>query len=98
MARVRNYEAAFIIAPDVEEEERKNIIERIKSSITDNDGEINEVDEWGNKKLAYEINDYRDGYYTIINFDGKTDIIEVLEHHFNIITNIIRHLIVKKED
>ena len=98
MARVRDYETTFVIAPDVEEETRENIIERIKNIIDDYDGEINEVDEWGNKQLAYEINDYKTGYYTMIDFTAETPVIDELERQFSIITNVLRHLIVKKED
>ena len=96
--RVRNYETTFIMQPELEEKEREDIIERIKDFITSNDGEINEVDEWGTKNLAYEINDYKTGYYTRIDFDSKTSLISELEYEFGIIGNIIRHIVVNKED
>ena len=88
MARVRDYETTFVIAPDVEEETRENIIERIKNIIDDYDGETNED----------EINDYKTGYYTMIDFTAETPVIDELERQFSIITNVLRHLIVKKED
>lgn len=98
MEKVRDYETTFVLQPDLEEETRENIIERIKDVITSNDGEIKEIDTWGTRKLAYEIDDCNSGYYTIIYFTGRTGIVEELEHSFKIIGNVLRHLIIRKED
>lgn len=96
--KVRNYEAMYIMKPDLEEEERERIQGRIKNVITDNDGEINEVDEWGNRNLAYEVKDYTSGYYMVIDFNSGPELFNELEHNFKIIGDVIRHLIVRKED
>ena len=98
MEKTRNYETMFVIKPDADEDTREEVIERFKGIITDNEGEINEVDTWGTRELAYEINDYRSGYYTVINFNGKTSIVDELEYDFKIVGEILRHLIVRKED
>lgn len=95
---VRNYETTFILRPDLEEETREALIERIKNIVTDNNGEIVEVDIWGDRKLAYEINDFRSGYYIVMNFKGEADLVNELERNFKIIDNVLRYLIVRKED
>ncbi|HKL13393.1 MAG TPA: 30S ribosomal protein S6 [Halanaerobiales bacterium] len=98
MDKVRNYETAIVLRPDLDDDKREEIIERIKSVITDNNGEINNIDEWGNRQLAYEIEDYRTGYYTFINFNSSPDILDKLEHNYRILGEIIRSLIVRKDD
>lgn len=95
---LREYETMFIFKPDLEEETREKIIERFKNNITDNDGELVEVDEWGTRELAYEINDFKTGYYTVIDFRGNSDVIDELEYDFQIIDDIIRFLIVRTDE
>ncbi|HLS08910.1 30S ribosomal protein S6, partial [Lentibacillus sp.] len=60
---MRKYEIMYIIRPDMEEEAQNSLIERFSKVLTDNGAEIEKVDEMGKRRLAYEINDYRDGYY-----------------------------------
>ncbi len=67
---MRNYEIMYIIRPDIEEEARKELIERFNSILTDNGATIEKVDEMGLRRLAYEIKKYRDGYYVVVNFKG----------------------------
>ncbi len=95
---IRLYETVFVLKPDMEEEPREALIDRIKSVITDNNGEIVEVDTWGSKKLAYEINDFRTGYYTVIMFKGEPVTVNELERNYKIIDDVIRYLIINKEN
>lgn len=94
----RLYETAFVLRPDLEEEARDALLERIKGIITDNQGEIVEVDVWGNKKLAYEINKYDTGFYVIMTFKGGTALVKELERNFRILDGVLRSLVIKKED
>ena len=96
--KTRNYETMFITRPDLEEEEREKAIERIKGIITDNGGEIKEVDEWGSRKLAYELNDYTSGYYTLINFEADSSVLDEMNRVFKIMGEVLRHLIVRKDN
>lgn len=95
---VRLYETTFILKPDLEEEVRDELVERIQKIITDNQGEIVETEIWGNKNLAYEINDYRTGFYTLISFKGEAEVVEELERNYKIIDNVLRSLVIKVED
>ena len=92
------YETAFILRPDLEEEAREGLLERIKGIITDNQGEIVELDVWGNKKLAYEINKYDTGYYVIMTFKGSAALVKEVERNFRILDGVLRSLVIKKED
>lgn len=96
MARL--YETTYILRPDLEEETREELMERIKGIITERQGEIIEIDVWGNKKLAYEINDYNTGFYVLITFRGNTELVNELDRNYKIIDGVLRSLIIKKED
>ncbi len=87
----------FILRPDLEEENRNNAIEKFKS-IIEQDGEIEEVNEWGLKKLAYEIDKLKEGYYVLINFKANTDLPKELERNFRISDHVIRYIVVNLED
>ncbi|HHU91894.1 MAG TPA: 30S ribosomal protein S6 [Halanaerobiaceae bacterium] len=94
----RLYETVFVLRPDLDEEARDGLVERIKGIITDNQGEIVEEDIWGNRKLAYEINKYDTGYYVLLTFKGGTALVKELERNYRILDGVLRSLIINKED
>jgi small subunit ribosomal protein S6 len=96
--RMRKYEIMYIIRPDMEEEAQTALIERFKGILTENGAEIEKVDEVGKKRLAYEINDYRDGYYVIINFSSDEQAISEFNRLAKFSDDIIRHIIVREDD
>ncbi|MFW5985337.1 MAG: 30S ribosomal protein S6 [Halanaerobiaceae bacterium] len=98
MAKTREYETMVILSPELEKEDRASIIERVENNITKNDGEIIETDEWGTRELAYEINDYKAGYYTVIEFKGNNEVIDDLEYDYRILDDVLRFLIVRIDD
>src|SRR5690625_4057494 len=73
---MRKYEIMYIIRPDIEEEAQTALIERLNSVLTDNGAEIENVEEMGKKRFAYEIDNYRDGYYVLINFESTYEAVE----------------------
>lgn len=95
---MRKYEIMYIIRPDMEEEAQTALIERFKGILTENGAEIEKVDEVGKKRLAYEINDYRDGYYVIINFSSDEQAINEFNRLAKFSDDIIRHIIVREDD
>ncbi|MCC3144706.1 30S ribosomal protein S6 [Halanaerobium sp. Z-7514] len=95
--RTRTYETTFVLKPDLEDEEKEQILTRVKDTILAHDGEITEVDAWGKRQLAYEIKDYRSGDYTILEMNAKTSVVKELERIFKIMDGVIRYLVVKKE-
>ncbi|RKQ32960.1 30S ribosomal protein S6 [Oceanobacillus halophilus] len=95
---MRKYEIMYIIRPDMEEEAQKSLVERFNTILTDNGAEIEKVDEKGKKRLAYEINDYRDGYYVVINFSGDEKAVNEFDRLAKFSDDIIRHMAVREDD
>ncbi|MFD1362657.1 30S ribosomal protein S6 [Lentibacillus salinarum] len=95
---MRKYEIMYIIRPDMEEEAQSNLIERFSNVLTDNGAEIDKVDEKGKRRLAYEINDYRDGYYVVINFSGDENAINEFDRQAKFTDDIIRHMAIREDD
>lgn len=95
---MRDYEIMYIIRPDIEEEARKELIERFNSILTDNGATIDKVDEMGQRRLAYEINDYRDGYYVVINFKGDHRAVNEFDRQAKFSNDIIRHIVVRLDE
>ncbi|MFD1416208.1 30S ribosomal protein S6 [Oceanobacillus jeddahense] len=94
---MRKYEIMYIIRPDIEEEAQTALIERFNKILTDNGAEIEKVDEKGKKRLAYEINDYRDGYYVVINFQGDENSVNEFDRLAKFSDDIIRHMAIRDE-
>ncbi len=98
MEKIRNYEATFISKSDLENEEQEALQEKYKKIVTENGGEINDVNVWGSKNLAYEIRDYRKGFYTILDFNSKPDVVKEMDRKFKIDDDILRHLIIRVQE
>lgn len=95
---MNKYELIYIIDTAVEEEARKNLIEKFSALITANGGEIEKVDEWGKRRLAYAINDKNEGYYVLVAFKAPADLPREIERNMRINEKILRSLIIKQEE
>src|SRR5690625_5461491 len=95
---MRKYEIMYIIRPDIEEEAQTALIERLNSVLTDNGAEIENVEEMGKKRFAYEIDNYRDGYYVLINFESTYEAVEEFDRQAKFSEDVVRHLIVREDD
>lgn len=98
MAITGKYETIFILNPKLSEEETAAMVTRFSDLITQNGGEIEKVDEWGKRRLAYEINDQIEGYYVLILFTANPDFPAELERIYNITEGVMRSIIVKLEN
>jgi len=96
-ATKNSYETLFVIDPDLTEEATKAMIEKFTKLIADN-GEVESVDEWGRRRLAYPINDKPEGYYVLVNFKAEPSLPSELERIFGITEGIMRSLVVRHED
>lgn len=94
---MRAYEILYVIRPDIEEDAKKALVERFDTILTDNGGEIVESKEWGKRRLAYEINDFTDGFYQIIKVNADETATSEFERLAKINDDIIRHIIVRDE-
>lgn len=98
MAEIMNkYETIFVIDSTKTEEEITALVEKFKSLI-EKYGEIESVDEWGKRRLAYPINDLTEGYYVLVNFKANPDFPTELERVYGITDGIIRDIVVKREE
>lgn len=88
------YETMLIIRPDIEAEEREEVLNGLSSTIEKNDGNVETVLDWHKRRLAYEINKHKEGYYYLIYFKGSGTIIPEIEHYFRVNDAFIRYLTV----
>lgn len=94
---MNKYELALVVSAKIEDEERAAVVEKAKSYITRYDGTVSEVEEWGKKKLAYEINHMREGFYYFIQFEADATAPAEIERHVRIMDNVLRYLVVRKD-
>jgi small subunit ribosomal protein S6 len=95
---MRKYEVMYIIRPNIEEEAKKALTERFSGILTDNGAEVSEAKDWGKRRLAYEINDFRDGYYQLIKVNAEPAAVEEFSRLAKINEDIIRHIVIKEEE
>ena len=95
---MNKYEVTVILSAKLEEEARAAAIDRVKGFIERYNGTVGEVEEWGKKKLAYEIQHQTEGFYYLINFEGESDTPNGVESELRIYEPVLRYLVVKKAD
>ena len=94
---MNKYELALVVNAKIEDDARAEAVERVKALIERFGGVITNVDEWGKKRLAYEIQKMREGYYYFIQFDASSDCPAQLEQRVRIMEPVIRYLYVKQD-
>ncbi|WP_018663464.1 30S ribosomal protein S6 [Heyndrickxia acidiproducens] len=94
---MRKYEVMYIIRPTIEDEAKKALVERFDNVLTSQGAEIIESKDWGKRRLAYEIQDFRDGYYHIIDVNAEPAAVQEFDRLAKINGDIIRHIVVKEE-
>jgi len=94
---MRNYELMYVIKPDLEEEKLAEVVEKYNNLIANNKGEVVAADKWGKRRLAYEINDYREGIYMLVNFKGEAETAAEIDRIMKISDEILRFMIINKD-
>ena len=94
---MNKYELALVVSAKIEDEVRDAVVEKAKGYITRYNGVITDVEEWGKKKLAYEIQKMKEAYYYFIHFDAEADVPGEIEQRIRIMDNVIRYLCVRQE-
>ena len=94
---MNKYELAVVVSAKLEDEARADVIEKVKAMITRFGGNVTDVDEWGKRRFAYEIQKMKEGFYYFIQFDAETSAPAEIEKHVRIMENVIRYLCVKQE-
>lgn len=95
---MKAYELLFFVDPTLSEELRAAVMKRIDVAITEQGGAIDNVENWGKRKLAYEIDKLTEGDYTLIDFHANADQISELERVLRITDAVKRHMVVRRID
>ena len=95
---MNKYELAFVVNAKVEDDVRTATVDKAKDYITRAGGTVTEVEEWGKKKLAYEIQHMTEGFYYFIQFDAASDAPAKIEQDVRIMDNVLRFLCVRKDE
>lgn len=94
---MNKYELAVVVSAKIEDDERAQVIEKVKALVERFGGQISDVDEWGKKKLAYEIQKMHEGFYYFIQFEADAECPAEVERHVRIMDNVLRYLVVRKD-
>jgi small subunit ribosomal protein S6 len=92
---MNKYECLFIIDPELGEENIQALVEKFKN-LLETSAQLENIDEWGKRKLAYEVADRNEGYYVLADFSAESDFPRELERIFKITDGILKYLIIKK--
>jgi len=90
---MKNYELVYVVRPNAEDEVKEAVLNKIQEVISAN-GEVEKVDTWGNRKLAYQIAKFSEGFYVLVNFKSGVEVPKELDRNLKINENVIRHMIV----
>jgi small subunit ribosomal protein S6 len=88
------YETTFILNPELSEDERKTTVDKFVQLIQSNDGEIQNTEDWGLRKLAYSVKAKSNGYYTFLEFTAYSELIAKLEQAYRYDERVLRYLTV----
>jgi len=94
----REYELTFVVRVESNDEAMNDTVNQVKDWIeTDDLGTVTKIDRWGRRKLAYEIDRQREGYYVVMEADIDTQHLEELERNMKLSSSILRYLFVRPE-
>ncbi len=95
---MRDYEVMYILNAELDEEGIDAAVTRFEDVVKGDGGEIVKTERWGKRKLAYEVNDKIEGYYVLMYFKSPSSAAQELERLLKINDDILRHLLIKKEE
>ncbi len=93
---VNNYESIFIINTEIGEDNVKALVEKFKN-LLETSAQLESIDEWGKRRLAYPIDDFNEGYYVLANFSAETTFPRELERIYKITDGILKFIIIRKD-
>lgn len=95
---MNKYELALIVSAKIDDDARAAVVDKAKGYIERFGGTVTEVEDWGKKKLAYEIQKMSEAFYYFIQFDANPDVPAQLEQNVRIMDNVLRFLCVRKDE
>jgi len=94
---MNKYELVVIVNAKIEDDARAEVVEKVKGLITRFGGTVSDVDEWGKKRLAYEIQKMKEGYYYFIHFESEHTVPAEVEQRIRIMDNVLRYLCIRQD-
>ncbi len=94
---MNKYELCVVVSAKIEDEERAQVVDKCKALVERFGGQITEVDEWGKKRLAYEVQKMKEAFYYFIKFEAESTVPAEIESRIRIMDNVVRYLCVKAE-
>ncbi|MCG9969015.1 30S ribosomal protein S6 [Pelotomaculum terephthalicicum JT] len=95
---MRKYEVVFVIRPDLDDDKNTAVIDKFKDLVESQGGEVLKVDKWGKRRLAFEVKDFREGFYVIFHINAESKVSSELDRVFKITDEVLRHIIVREEE
>ena len=95
---MNKYELAVVVSAKIEDDERAAVVDKCKALVERFGGTITEVDEWGKKRLAYEIQKMKEAFYYFIRFEAPATAPAEIESRVRIMDNVIRYLCVRQDE
>ena len=98
MNNLKGYEVMYLLDPELEEEGLEEKKERLESIVGSGQGEVQSMEEWGKKRLAYEIQGFNRGLYLLVEFKASPEDIDEISDKSNVEEGVIRYQIFRKDD
>ena len=95
---MNKYELALVVSAKIEDDARAAVVAKAQEYVTRAGGAVSEVEEWGKKKLAYEIQKQSEGFYYFIQFEAESNVPASVEQDVRIMDNVLRYLVVRKDE
>lgn len=95
---MNKYELAVVVSAKIEDDERAAVVEKAKALVERFGGQITNVDDWGKKRLAYEVQKMKEAFYYFIQFDAESSVPAEIESRIRIMDNVIRYLCVRRDE
>jgi small subunit ribosomal protein S6 len=94
---MRRYETVFVVNPELSEEQRQPLFDKLKGLLSEDQGMLVEFDEWGHKRLAYEIKKHTRGYYVLMDFCGDGALVKEIERNMRLDDRVLKYMTVLKD-
>ena len=95
---MNKYELAVVVSAKIEDDARAEVIEKAKELVTRFGGNVTDVDVWGKKRLAYEVQKMKEAFYYFIRFEAESTVPAEIESRVRIMDNVIRYLCVRQDE
>ena len=94
----RQYELVYILPPDTTEQMVSELHQQIEGVVSRMDGQIEKTENWGRRRLAYEIGHHKEGVYVLQVINGSGDLMKELDRRLRVLDQVVRHLVVRVDD